>query len=264
MKKIVSLFIVLTMIACMGLTSYAADGVHYALTVDKAELEVGSGVQEVLVTMNIVVDTDVTVSSAQTGFNFGGLAIVSGSYNDSALTALIPRGDMLDEAKGAYTYMDMVNWSTPALAAGTVIPVTAKVTVDTTAEAVYTIALDGVDMLADDYATSVVNDSSAKATITVKAAGPKTEPKVEKLNAKRDLTVDNTTWKDLAIYEANFVLADIVATEDYGITDGTNKLNVAVAGEGTTNFVLAFYGVSDAELATMNISSYCTVPVVEK
>lgn len=88
----------------------------------------------------------------------------------------------------------------------------------------------------------------APLSITIKAAEEEKKPTVEAVGAKEtDVIIDNTQYMGTAIYEVSFDLENTVdATKGYGIKVGGTEIVSSVTGDGTVNYVLAFYGITGA------------------
>lgn len=96
------------------------------------------------------------------------------------------------------------------------------------------------------------NQNMTPLSITIKDAVVEPEESVDTLTAKTDITIDGQKWTDIALYEASFNLNDIDVAKGYGIRVGeTGKVTSTVAGTGTVDFVLAYYGDGAANVGTV-------------
>ena len=108
-----------------------------------------------------------------------------------------------------------------------------------------------------DEGTETITSEVAFPTATVNPyVAPKTE-ETDTLTAKTEITIDGQKWTGIALYEASFNLNDIDAAKGYGIRVGeTGKVTSIVAGTGTVDFVLAYYG--DAAANVGKVQSFWT------
>ncbi len=130
--------------------------------------------------------------------------------------------------------------------------------------------LDAIKLVAtvDGGKTQMTNATSG-ASFTIDVVEPEVvEPEYKDVDYTDDVAAntanvvaDNVTYENVAVFKASFDLADLAEknAKAYGISLNNNKKAFAFEGNGTVDYVLAFYGVTAEEADGISVDTYYTV-----
>lgn len=78
-----------------------------------------------------------------------------------------------------------------------------------------------------------------------------------------NIVAEGVTYEEVAVFKASFDLKDLAdkSAKEYGVAINNAKKAFAFEGEGTVNYVLAFYGVKAEEVGNINVDTYYTAEV---
>lgn len=255
MKKILSLLLAVMMIASMSVMVSAANNDGTVVFVaNKTEVTVG---ETFTVSVKVIGDTDSSVVC--TG---GSLQLVAGS---NATVDSVAVGAAASAFSTQQTYTTLAtkkqNVSDTVGFAGDGELIVATFTATSVGE--FTVSANQPKFTFKTGATTTPYYCRAidPITITVKAAEPviEYEEKGDALTADKSVEAADgkTKWNDLAIYKASFDLDKVVAEKGYGFDVNGTKNAITINGEGTVDYVLAFFGVAADKVPT--VSTYYTV-----
>ena len=241
MKKIISIICVLAMMLSLAITVNAADK---EVTFELVEQD------ETKAVYNINVETTETITSITTYFDGADaeakgaivtVAAVKGTackYQRKTIMANFIPSDVATLTGKTTVTFDMTNVTESFNISA----------VDATGKR-FQVTVKDTNGGADIDATA--NYSHATNATIAPYVAPKTE-ETDTLEAATDITIDGQKWTGIALYEASFNLNDIDAAKGYGIRVGeTGKVTSTVAGTGTVDFVLAYYGDAAANVGTV-------------